>query len=55
MLMREERIPMKMLHPKLEGKQPRETPRTTWIKQIRKDVEMRVELERNKRKQEVGE
>ena len=41
--MREERIPKKMLHIKIEGKQPRRKHRTRWIDQIRKDIEMRVE------------
>ena len=41
--MGEERILKKMLHTKMEGKPPRGRPRTRWIDQIRKDVEMRGE------------
>jgi hypothetical protein len=37
----EERIPKKMLHTKMKGKQPRERPRSRWIDQIRKDIEIR--------------
>ena len=36
----DERIPKKMQHTKLEGKQPRGIPRTRRIDQIRKDIEM---------------
>ena len=36
MRMTEERIPKKILHTKLEGKQPRGRPRTRWIDKIRK-------------------
>ena len=39
----QERIPKKMLHTKLEGKQPRGRPRNRWIDQVRKDIEMRGE------------
>ena len=31
---------MKMLYTKMEGKRPREKPRTRWIDQIRKDGEI---------------
>ena len=41
MRMEEERIPKKVLHTKMEGKQPRERPRTRWKDQIRKDIELR--------------
>ena len=37
MRMTEERI----LHTRMEGKQPRVRPRTTWIVQIREGIEMR--------------
>jgi hypothetical protein len=37
--MREERIPKKMLHMKLEGKRLR--PQAKWIDQIRKDIKKR--------------
>ena len=40
---RNQRIPMKILHTKMEGKRVRGKPRTRWIDQIRKDIEMRVE------------
>ena len=43
MRMREERKLKKMLLTKMEGKRPRELPRTRWIDQIRKDIEMRGE------------
>ena len=43
MRMREERIPRKKLHRKMEGKRPRSRPRTRWIDRIRKDIEMRGE------------
>ena len=43
MWMREERIPKNMLHTKMEGKRPRGRRKTTWIDQIRKDIEMRGE------------
>ena len=43
MWMEEERIPQKMLHTKMERKQPRGKPKTRWIDQIRKDIEMRGE------------
>ena len=43
MRMREERIPKKMLHTKMEEKQPRGRPRTRWLDQIRKDIELRGE------------
>jgi hypothetical protein len=36
----------------MEGKRPRGIPRTRWIDQIRKDIEMG--LGRNTRKQEMG-
>ena len=32
-----------MLHRKIEGKLPRGRPRTRWLDQIRKDIEMRGE------------
>ena len=38
----EERIPKKLLHTKMEVKWPRGRPKTRWIDQIRKDIEMRV-------------
>ena len=41
--MTEERIPEKMLPTKMEGKRPRERPRTKWIDEIGKDIEMREE------------
>ena len=42
MRIREERIdvPKKMLHTKMEGIRPRGRPRTRWIDQIKKDIEM---------------
>ena len=43
MWMREERIPKKMLHTKMEGKRPRGRPRTRRIPKIRKDIDMRGE------------
>ena len=43
MLMGEERIPKKILHKKMEGKSPRGKPRTRWINQIIKAIEMRGE------------
>ena len=43
MWMGKERIPKKMLHTKMEGKLSRGRPRTRWIYQIRKDIEMREE------------
>ena len=39
----EERILKKMLHTKMEGKQPRGRLRTSRIDQIRKDIEVRRE------------
>jgi hypothetical protein len=39
--MREERIPKKMLHIKMKGNLPRGRPKTRWIEQIRKNMEMR--------------
>ena len=42
MQMKEERILTKILYTKVEGKRPKERPRTSWIDQIRKDIEMRV-------------
>ena len=41
MQLREERIPKKTLHTKMEGKRPRERPRTRWTDQTKKDIEMR--------------
>ena len=41
--MGKERIPKKMLHIKIKGNRPREKPRTIWIDQIRKDIQMRGE------------
>ena len=41
MKMRKERISKKMLHTKMVGKCPRGRPRTRWIDQNRKDIEMR--------------
>ena len=38
-----ERIPKKMLHTKMEGKEPKGKPRSRWINQIRKDIDMREE------------
>ena len=39
----------------MEGKQPRGSPRTRWIGQIRKDIGTRGgKMERNTRKQGVG-
>ena len=44
-----------MLHTKLEGERPKGRPRTGWINQIRKPIDMIGEkMERNTRKQEVG-
>ena len=43
----------KMLHTKIEGKQPRRKAR--WIQHIRKHIEMRVKLGKKTRKQEMGE
>ena len=43
MQLKEERISKKMLHTKIEGKQSRGRPRTRWIDQIRKDLEIRGE------------
>ena len=48
----EERIPKRNLPTKMEGRLPRRRPRTRWIDQIRRDIEMRGG---NTRKQEVGE
>ena len=46
----------KILHTKMEGKQPRGRPRTRWIDQIRKDLKMRGKIMgKNARKQKVGE
>ena len=41
--MREERIPKKMLHTKMEGNRPGGRPRTRWIDQIRMDIGTREE------------
>ena len=41
--MEEERIPKKILHTEMEEKLPKGTPRTGWIDQIRKNIEMRGE------------
>ena len=43
MHMGEDRLSKKMLHTKMEEKQPRGRPRTRWIDQIRKDIEKRRE------------
>jgi hypothetical protein len=43
MHMKEERIPKKTLHTKMEGIKPRGRSKTRWIDQIRKDIEMRGE------------
>ena len=49
--MGEERIYKRMLHTKMEGKQPRGRPRTKWIDQSRKDIKIRrKKLGRNTRK-----
>ena len=42
MWMREERAPKKMLNTQMEGKRPTRRPRTTFIDQVRKDIQMRV-------------
>ena len=43
MQMRDEMISKKMLNTKMEGKRPRGRPRTRWIGQIRKGIEIRGE------------
>ena len=43
MQIREERIPKRMPHTKMEGKRPRGRPRNRWIVQIRMDIDMRGE------------
>ena len=42
--MGEERIPGKIIHPKMERKLPRGRSRTRWTDQIRKDMEMRGKI-----------
>ena len=41
MQMRPRRIPKKMLNTKIEGERPTGGPKTTWIDQVRKDIEIR--------------
>ena len=55
MWMTEEGIPKKMLHTKMEGKQPRGSPWTRWIDQIRKEYRNEGKIVQNTRKLEVGE
>ena len=51
MQMREGRTPKKT---KMEGKQPRGRPRTKWIDQIKKDIEMRGKIGKKYRKTGSG-
>ena len=59
MWMGEERIPKKMLHTKMEGKLPRKRPRTRWMAQILKYIEIRggnwEEIQDNRNWQNRGE
>ena len=52
MQMREERIPKKILHRKMEGKRPKGRSRTRWIVQIRKYIYINAKgkLRKNTRK-----
>ena len=54
MRMGEERISKTMLDTKMKRKRPRGRPRTRWIDQTRKDIEMRGEIEKKYMKARSG-